>query len=104
MEEVDKDTAWVEEYREIYGEDSDEIKDCKILIEENRQLAEWLMELKELKATDVQPVKRGQWFECYTDSHHYSGICSVCGKASIRKLQEKPYEFCPRCGADMKEN
>ena len=56
----------------------------------------------ELKAKDVPPVKRGHWIECYTDSHHYSGICSVCGKASIRNLNDKPYEYCPRCRADMR--
>ena len=51
--------------------------------------------------TDVQPVKRGRWSECYTDSHHYSGICSVCGKASIKSLTESLYEYCPKCGARM---
>ena len=48
-------------------------------------------------------VQRGKWHECYTDSHHYSGICSVCGKSSIKNLNEKPYDYCPRCGADMRE-
>jgi len=52
-------------------------------------------------AADVQPVKRGRWSECYTDSHHYSGICSVCGRASIKSLTESLYEYCPKCGARM---
>lgn len=56
-----------------------------------------------MPTADVQPVKRGKWHECYTDSHHYSGICSACGKASIKNLNEKPYDYCPRCGADMRE-
>ena len=52
--------------------------------------------------TDVQPVKCGKWSECYTDSHLYSGICSFCGKASIRNAQSESYEFCPHCAADMR--
>lgn len=57
--------------------------------------------LELIPAADVQPVKRGRWSECYTDSHHYSGICSVCGKASIRSIKENPLEYCPKCGARM---
>lgn len=60
-------------------------------------------EAHDFPAEDVQPVKRGKWHECYTDSHHYSGICSACGKASIKKLNERLYDYCPRCGADMRE-
>lgn len=58
--------------------------------------------IENMKSADTQPVKRGRWSECYTDSHRYSGICTVCGKASIRNPQSEPYEFCPRCGAKMK--
>lgn len=57
--------------------------------------------IADIPAADVQPVKRGRWSECYTDSHHYSGICSVCGKASIRSIKENPLEYCPKCGARM---
>lgn len=52
-------------------------------------------------AADVQPIRHGRWSECYTDTHHYSGICSVCGKASIKSLTESLYAFCPKCGARM---
>ena len=54
-------------------------------------------------AADVQPVKHGRWAECYTDSHHCSYICSVCGRASIKSLTESLYKYCPKCGADMRE-
>ena len=57
--------------------------------------------VKEFPAADVQPVKHGRWSECCTDSVHYSGICTACKSASVRQLIEKPYEFCPRCGARM---
>ena len=54
-----------------------------------------------IPTADVQPVRHGRWSECYTDTHHYSGICSVCGKASIKNLTSSLYEYCPRCGARM---
>lgn len=57
--------------------------------------------ISKMPAADVQPVKHGRWSECYTDSHHYSGICTVCGKASIRSIKENPLEYCPKCGARM---
>ena len=57
--------------------------------------------VKEFPAADIQPVKHGRWSECYTDSHHYSGICSVCGRASIKSLTESLYKYCPKCGARM---
>ena len=45
--------------------------------------------------------KHGYWSECYTDSHHYSGICSVCGGGAIRKVKAEPLKYCPCCGARM---
>lgn len=60
-----------------------------------------LDDINAMPSADVQPVKHGQWSECYTDTHHYSGICSVCGKASIKSLTESLYAFCPKCGAKM---
>lgn len=52
-------------------------------------------------SADVQSMKHGRWYECYTDSHHYSGVCTVCGKASIRSINENPLEYCPKCSARM---
>lgn len=60
-----------------------------------------LIAVREVPTADVQPVKRGRWSECYTDSRLYSGICTVCGKASIRSIKENPLEYCPKCGARM---
>lgn len=58
-------------------------------------------EIDTMPASDVQPVRHGRWSECYTDSRLYSGICTVCGKASIRSIKENPLEYCPKCGARM---
>lgn len=64
-------------------------------------ISDMLRDLKEIPAADVQPIKHGRWSECYTDSRLYSGICTVCGKASIRSIKENPLEYCPKCGARM---
>lgn len=71
------------------------------LINVSRTMLEMLKPVLSTALEDVQPVKRGRWSECYTDSHHYSGICSVCGRASIKSLTESLYEYCPKCGARM---
>ena len=67
----------------------------------NTAMAEMQEFIKHLTAADVQPVRHGRWSECYTDTHHYSGICTVCGRASIKTLTESLYEYCPKCGARM---
>lgn len=59
--------------------------------------------LDSMEVYEAEPVKRGRWSECYTDSRVYSGICTVCSKASIRSIKENPLEYCPKCGARMKE-
>lgn len=47
--------------------------------------------------------RRGHWGECWHDDRVYSGICSVCGEASLRHVREKPLRYCPQCGAKMDE-
>lgn len=64
-------------------------------------IMEVMSDISGIESEEVQLVKHGQWSECYTDTHHYSGICSVCGKASIKSLAESLYEYCPKCGARM---
>lgn len=60
-----------------------------------------IQDISAIKAADVQPVRRGRWSECYTDSRLYSGICSVCGGAAIRSVIANPLGYCPNCGARM---
>lgn len=54
-----------------------------------------------IEARNRRTEKHGYWSECYTDEHHYSGICSVCGGGAIRKVKAKPLDYCPKCGARM---
>ena len=64
--------------------------------EEHRQLAEWLRELKRLRA---EPVRHGRWgrsgqlLECQCCGEVYSQLGGNAGKA---------WNFCPNCGADMR--
>lgn len=61
-----------------------------------------------LPAADVRPVVRGQYigdYDGYADGAPVYDIwsCSVCG-CVFEDWDEKPtYNFCPNCGADMRE-
>ena len=54
-------------------------------------------------AADVAPVRHGRWKKSYAD-HEAFGVrpfyryCSECHEATVY-----PYNFCPNCGADMRE-
>lgn len=61
-----------------------------------------------IPAADVQPVKRGRWIDiyeyCKMTGCEPSGVgayhwCSECMKA-----EEKTGDFCPNCGADMRQD
>ena len=70
-------------------------------------LREMLDEIEALPAADVQPIRHGQW-ECefYNDLFDvYQADCSVCKRESTNKYDKvsEDYEYCPHCGADMRE-
>mgnify|MGYP006916231692 CR=1 FL=1 len=51
---------------------------------------------KHLPAADVRPVVRGKWISC-----GYSGArCDQCGNQCHEFFDQN---FCPNCGADMRE-
>lgn len=57
-------------------------------------------EAAEKKAADVRPVVRGRWSE----KPYLLGttnVCSVCGENY--GMPHGKYNFCPNCGADMRE-
>ena len=49
---------------------------------------------------DVREVKRGEWVHDGSD-WKYRFLCSVCG---YKLMGENPTNYCPNCGADMKED
>lgn len=63
--------------------------------------------LENIPAADVSPVVHGKWVD--NDAHPIaqdhgmvSGKCSVCGLYSGLWYVNRPYNFCPFCGAKMK--
>ena len=82
---------------------SESVKEnCRQCAADHRQLAEWLTELKERRAT-----KRGEWCPPLMGQGKCSTHCSRCFGTVMRNstgiFEETP--FCPHCGADMrKEN
>ncbi len=65
-------------------------------------------EIKNIPAADVRPVVRGHYvgdYDGYADGAPVYDIwsCSVCG-CFFEDWDEKPtYNYCPNCGADMRE-
>ena len=57
-----------------------------------------------IPAADVLPVVRGKWDAVKGALHpaETSAVCSNCGFATMIHAQTF-YNFCPNCGADMKE-
>lgn len=90
-------------------------KECLRFAAEHRQLAEWLKELKELKAADVKPEIHAYWIrgkEFGFKTHNPMWYCSNCGggiryNTTLRTYEKhkKPVEevncFCRKCGAKM---
>ena len=73
---------------------------CKCA-EEHRQLAEWLRELKTLKA---KKPKSGEWEEQIYDEtlSYFTATCSQCGYSSSDPFViEGSHLYCERCGAKM---
>ena len=62
--------------------------------------------INEITAADVRPVVRGKWNR--TDAYPHRLYCSVCYKTYLKNDEllerwEFPLNFCPNCGADMRE-
>ena len=62
--------------------------------------------IDELPTADVRPVVRGKWNR--TDAYPHRLYCSVCYKTYLKNDEllerwEFPLNFCPNCGADMRE-
>lgn len=87
------------------------LADIKSLVESKYHYQnEWIGGIKDaleeidgIPAADVVERKTGKWKKHYAD-HEAFGVrpffryCSECNEATIY-----PYNFCPHCGADMRE-
>ncbi len=62
-------------------------------------LAECSKRLERIPAADVRPVVRGKWIQC---KNWTKCVCSACSW-EITFVTGNSYNFCPNCGADMKE-
>jgi hypothetical protein len=60
--------------------------------------------IKSIPAADVRPVVRGVWNAVKGALHpaETSAVCSNCGFSTTIHAQTF-YNFCPNCGADMRE-
>ena len=63
--------------------------------------------INEIPAADVQPVKRGRWIDiyeyCEMNDCIPSGLALYYWCSECMEEQEKTSDFCPHCGADMRQ-
>ena len=71
-----------------------------LLTDANDAMQESIDAIRELPAADVVERKKGKWMRIsYKSGYGYK--CSVCG--SIYNKRKRRLNFCPNCGADMRE-
>lgn len=59
------------------------------------------LEVKAMPAADVKPVVRGKWMNEEQEGFNvFSAECDQCRKRTLAYFH---YNFCPNCGADMRE-
>lgn len=64
----------------------------------NKGLRIAIRDIKDIKASDVQPIRHGRWI-ITDDVEHFIAVCSECGRAEdSRLIDNMPY--C-HCGARM---
>ena len=57
--------------------------------------------IQEMPTVDAVPVRRGKWLKEDRGHVEYSAVCDKCGYDTF--WCEKS-NFCPHCGADMRED
>jgi hypothetical protein len=72
--------------------------DLDISAKDKRVIADRFAEfIKSIPAADMRPMIRGEWWPA-KDGYYGHVMCSACHKIESHKT-----DFCPNCGADMKE-
>lgn len=69
----------------------------------NTAMAEMMQWIKHIPATDVEPVRHGQWIH-KSEDYSCRFECSACKTEvnDIPTLMGKPlFDYCPYCGAKM---
>lgn len=61
-----------------------------------------LNSIESIPSADVRPVVRGKWVN-YGDEYRPDIRCCVCGQRKPILLGNFNFNFCPNCGADMRE-
>lgn len=80
-------------------EHCENIEACASCKAEHLQLAEWLKELKGYKEQPTIEHRCGKWLAKKYSEGTTRLKCSECGFIYF----DYPYEYCPHCGAEMKD-
>ncbi len=59
--------------------------------------------LASIHAADVVEIRHGQWIPKNADGSWRVDTCSLCKKDTHYIRYDPAYDFCPNCGADMRE-
>ena len=81
--------------------------DCKIAalsIVESYGLYYAYVVFEEMKLPTIDPVKHGKWEFGKSHEEFVEAECTACGGMLLVKWYDKlsEYNYCPRCGADMR--
>ena len=102
----------VEKFLTAYRKEMDKIKIKNNFTDEQmvsyRQgFMDAIIEYEQRKVTDVQPIRHGRWIDiheyCKMNGYIPSGVAVYYWCSECMKEQEKTSNFCPNCGADMRE-
>lgn len=74
-------------------EDIEEFVECDYALKTAKKY------IKKIPSADVRPVVRGRWIDYDDDYGAY--CCSKCEKDAPEDIR---WNFCPNCGADMRED
>lgn len=72
------------------------------------ELAEMAVDVRDIEdapAADVAPVRHGKWEYC-TDAKMLKEcyMCSACGNPRYERYAFADFNYCPRCGAKMRND
>lgn len=60
--------------------------------------------IEAIPAADVKPDKRGKWDNEYLDDDIWWAECTACKEETHSRYgRVSAYNYCPNCGADMRE-